>query len=119
MLHMLKNDSQLKNCTMPMLNICRGIVAMSRAISAMKLRDDCFSRAKASGSSGGSSRVVSTVTRMLARKTKAPIENATFTDGGTTPGPASLATPSWVTIHGRLLATQVPMPMIRVCSTKP
>ena len=38
---------------------------------------------------------------------------------GTTPGAASFDTPSRVTNHGRLLATQVPTPMIKVCSTKP
>ena len=56
---------------------------------------------------------------MLDINTKAPIAKAILTDGGTTPGPASLDTPSLVTTHGRLLAIQVPIPMISVCTTNP
>ena len=94
MLHMLKNDSQLKNCTTPMASICRGMCRMLWKISAMKLPEDFFSSAKRARSSGGYSLVVNTVTRMLTRNTNAPTANATFTDSGTTPGPASLDTPS-------------------------
>ena len=118
MLHMVKNASQLKNCTMPMRSICGGIASTSRTMSRTRLPWRRSSR-KRCMSSGGSSRVVATDTMTLARKTNAPTANATCTDGGTTPGPASLLTPSQATNHGRLLATQVPMPMIRVCTTKP
>src|SRR5690606_9209596 len=56
---------------------------------------------------------------MLAKNTNAPIAKATLTDIGTTPAGASLLTPSWFTIQGKLLATQVPIPIIKVCITKP
>ena len=118
MLHMLKNDSQLKNWTMPMLNICRGMCSTLCRISPNML-PRIFSALKRARSSGGYSRVVRTVSRMLARNTNAPMAKAILTEGGTTPGPASLETPSQFTNRGRLLATQVPMPMMKVCSTKP
>ena len=45
--------------------------------------------------------------------------NAILTEGGITPGFASFETPSLLTNHGRLLAIQVPIPIIRVCTTNP
>src|SRR5690606_17020859 len=74
---------------------------------------------KASISSGGYSVVLNTVYRILNKKTNAPIANAIFTDMGTTPMGAASLTPSLDIIQGRLLATQVPIPIINVCTTKP
>ena len=119
MLHMAKKASQLKNCTSPKRRICAGMWTTWWTISPAKLpRRFCSSRNRRR-SSGGYSGVVKMVTRMLAMNTNAPMANATFTEGGTTPGPASFGIPIWVMNHGRLLATHVPTPMISVCSTKP
>ena len=52
-------------------------------------------------------------------KTAAPIAKAQRTESGKTPSGASLETPINVSSHGKLEATQVPIPIIKVWTTKP
>ena len=48
------------------------------------------------------------------KKTNAPIPNASFTESGITPGRATSLTPKLLTKYGKLLAIQVPIPIINV-----
>ena len=121
-LHMVKNANQEKNWTRPNCFITVGMLIIRRKTSFIPLKKPfllSFSRSKASKSSGGYSSVLRIVKRMEVNKTKAPIPNAYLTESGTTPGAAVFEAPSSVISQGRLEATQVPMPMIRVWTTKP
>ena len=78
--HIVKKANQLKNWTAPSLAMTGGISRMNPRISptpAPKPRLCSFSFKNVSRSSGGSSRVVNTVTRMLVRNTNAPMANET------------------------------------------
>ena len=113
---MVKNANQEKNWTTPSLHMMEGIEVIVKKISLIAL--SLFSSFVMS-SSGGYSEVVKIVYNILVKKTKAPTPNATLTDIGTTPGAATELTPISLTNQGKLLANHVPIPMIKVCTTKP
>src|SRR5690606_30155159 len=118
-LHMVKKANQLKNWIRPNFFMVDGIFPILFPISARKLFFLARSFSKASMSSGGYSEVLNTVYRILNIKTNAPMAKAILTDIGTTPEGAASLTPSLEIIQGRLLATQVPIPMINVWTTNP
>ena len=115
MLHIVKKANQLKNCIAANFFIVSGISLMLLIISDNifpKLQSIVFSNFFVF--SGGYSSVLKTVYNIDDKKTKLPIEKATFTDIGTIPASDSLLTPSSETNHGKLLAIQVPIPIINV-----
>ena len=87
---------------------------MLSVISENNLFPSSFSFLNASKSLGGYSDVVRIVYKILKKKTNPPTAKATLTDIGTIPDSAELLKPSQVTIVGRLLAIQVPIPIISV-----
>src|SRR6056300_1966655 len=120
--HMQKNANQEKNWTTPNFFMVKGMFPIFFPTSRRVLIKPDFSfcsALNASISSGGYSSVVKTVYRMANKNIAAPIPKATFTDIGTTPGAASLLTPKELINKGRLDATHVLTPMIKVCTTKP
>src|SRR5210317_2283855 len=120
--HMVKKANQEKNWTTPNLRMVSGISEMFLTTSLSVFASPAFysrSARNASRSSGGYSSVVKTVYKMDKMKTMAPTANAICTDMGTTPGSASLLTPSLEMKSGRFEATQVLIPMMSVCTTNP
>ena len=95
------------------------VIVFKETNKSLKNEFSFFMALKASMSFGGISLVVRTVYKILIKKTKAPIPNAIFTESGNTPASASSEKPSFETNQGKLEATQVPIPIIKVCNTKP
>ena len=90
------------------------VIVFKEVPKSLKKEFSFFIALKASISFGGFSFVVKTVYKILIKKTKAPIPNAIFTDSGNIPGAASSENPRLETNQGKLEATQVPIPIIKV-----
>ena len=71
--------------------------------------------AKPSSTSGGYSRVETTVQRIERKRTQAPRKKEYRTVSGTMPAGAVLAMPRCSNTQGRALATTAPMPMKKLC----